>query len=94
VKSQYSMLMIRNPPRMKGIKAVIRPTVGDDIICLEVIDGSQVETIVCLGKKGSVRVPLGEVLRQKIERRFIGRLDWSEIEKGISRVMSHSKASD
>lgn len=79
---------------MKGIKAVIRPTEGDDIICLEVIDGSQVETILCLGKKGSVRIPLGEALKQRIERRFRGRLDWPGIEKGISSVMSHSKDSD
>ncbi len=79
---------------MKAIKAVVRPTAGEDIICLDVICGSQIETIVCLGKKGNVRLPLGDAMKLRIEDRFKGRLDWPEIEKEISDAISSSKTPD
>lgn len=91
MKSHYPRSMISNS-RMKGIKVVVKLTTGDDIICLDLIGESQTETIVCLGKKESVMVPLRDSLKHEIERRSKGRLDWTEIEKKISGVISDSKS--
>lgn len=73
---------------------VVRPTAGEDILCLDVFTGLQAETTVCLGKKGGVILPLRASLRNGIENRIRERLNWVEIEKDISDVLSGSRVED
>ena len=73
---------------IREVRVVRKPTKGEEIICLEVHDGATItETLVCLGTKNSVRLPLSDSLKEKIVERFDGNIDWDYVETSIEAIM-------
>jgi hypothetical protein len=61
---------------------VVRPTAGEDILCLDVFTGLQAETTVCLGKKGA---PIEAIVKERNRKSYTRTAELGRDRKGHFR---------